>query len=84
MDNERRRCAIEALDRALQRLERALGRLSNRANGEALEALEVENRRLSDALGAARRRREELEGRMMDASGRLDGVIGDLKAVLER
>ena len=76
--------AIEALDRALRRLERALERLSNRANGEALEALEVENRRLSDALGAARRRHEELEGRMMDASGRLDGVIGDLKAVLER
>ncbi len=76
--------AIATLDRALARLERALERLSNRADGAALEALEGENRRLSGALDEARRHHKRLEGRMMDVSGRLDGVIGDLKAVLER
>ena len=74
--------AIAKLDQAITRLESALTRLSNRTNGDALHELEGENRRLSDALDSAKKEHKDLEGRVVDVSGRLDGVIGELKSVL--
>ncbi|MBC6440268.1 MAG: DUF4164 family protein [Rhodospirillales bacterium] len=76
--------AIAKLDQAITRLETALNRLCNRTEGEALSELEGENRRLSDALDSAMQKHRELEGRMTDVSGRLDGVIVELKSVLGR
>jgi len=74
--------AIAKLDQAITRLESALTRLSNRTDGDVVQELEGENRRLSDALDAARQQHKDLEGRVSDVSGRLDGVIGELKTVL--
>ncbi|MBT5433466.1 MAG: DUF4164 family protein [Alphaproteobacteria bacterium] len=74
--------AIAKLDQAITRLEAALTRLSNGTDGEALQELEGENRRLSTALDSAKKDHKDLEGRVIDVSGRLDGVIGELKSVL--
>lgn len=75
--------AIEKLERAVTRLEAALARLSDAANGAAPRELAAENRRLNDALDSAAKRRKDLEDRLNDVSGRLDGAIGALRAVLD-
>ncbi len=74
--------AIAKLDQAITRLESALSKLPDASGGDAARELEAENRRLNDALEAARKEHSALEGRVEDVSGRLDSVIGELKAVL--
>ncbi len=76
--------AIAKLDRAVTRLEATLARLSERADGAAGREFAVENRRLSDALDSAAKERKNLENRVNDVSGRLDGVIAELRSVLGR
>ena len=75
--------AIARLDEAIARLEAAA---ANTAGGQAerIAALEADNRRLAAALEDASSGQAALEGRVKDVSGRLDGVIGELKSVLGR
>lgn len=76
--------AIAKLDEAITRLEQAATRLADAGYGETIARLEAENRRLNQALAEASDGQEALEGRVRDVSGRLDGVIGELKTVLGR
>lgn len=76
--------AIARLDQALTRLEAALTRLAERGGANGHRVLQDENRRLSIELGEARDSQAALEKRVRDVSGRLDGVISELKTVLER
>lgn len=76
--------AIARLDQAIGKLEDAAQRLQAAGRSEKIAALEAENRRLAEALEDASSGQAALEGRVKDVSGRLDGVIGELKSVLGR
>ena len=76
--------AIARLGKAITRLETSVARLVEAGQGETIAKLEAENRRLSVELAAATGGQQALEGRVRDVSGRLDGVIGELKTVLGR
>lgn len=76
--------AIARLGKAITRLEEAATRLADAGHGETIASLEAENRRLKEALAEATDGQEALEGRVRDVSGRLDGMIGELKTVLGR
>ncbi len=76
--------AIAKLDKAITRLEEAATRLADAGYGETIARLEAENRRLAQELAEASDGQEALEGRVRDVSGRLDGMIGELKTVLGR
>lgn len=76
--------AIARLGKAITRLETSVARLVEAGQGETIARLEAENRRLSEELAAATGGQQALEGRVRDVSGRLDGVIGELKTVLGR
>ena len=76
--------AIARLGKAITRLETSVARLVEAGQGETIAKLEAENRRLSEELAAATGGQQALGGRVRDVSGRLDGVIGELKTVLGR
>jgi hypothetical protein len=76
--------AIARLNEAIGKLEDAATRLQAAGRGEKIAELEAENRRLAKALEDAGNGQAALEGRVKDVSGRLDGVIGELKSVLGR
>ncbi len=76
--------AFARLGAAIDRLEAAATRLASAGHAKAIKALEEDNRRLAQALEDATEGQSALEGRVRDVSGRLDGVIGELKTVLGR
>ncbi len=75
--------AIARLDEAITRLEAAAATLAGAGHAATIKKLEAENKRLGKELDKASEGQNVLEGRVRDVSGRLDGVIGELKTVLK-
>jgi Skp family chaperone for outer membrane proteins len=73
--------ALSKLEQAIAHLERAL---ASRAKGSAAGAkqIEHENTELRAALAKAKAAQSDLEERVRKVGTRLDGAIGELRAVL--